>query len=122
MDRLFSTWIYSNLHNKGTDMKINPILSSGVKCDNPECDWEVRCSILKVFSYHNKPCPSCGYSPLMSNRHIIQWFFFVIFMFVAMIPLNLISRLIYHDKPKIIRVSTKDGGESYQFTEIKEDK
>jgi hypothetical protein len=38
----------------------NVIRISGLKCDNPKCDWSEEVSVDDYMSWIEKPCPKCG--------------------------------------------------------------
>jgi ssDNA-binding Zn-finger/Zn-ribbon topoisomerase 1 len=36
------------------------ILSTGLKCDNPKCDWNETIKVEDHKKWIGKPCPKCG--------------------------------------------------------------
>lgn len=48
--------------NDGEEMMMEAITFDvqGIKCDNPECDYEDMEADFDMEKFHNAPCPKCG--------------------------------------------------------------
>lgn len=47
------------------------IVSSGLHCDNPKCDWEDKTVIFdNLKAWVNKPCPKCGENVLTLEDYV----------------------------------------------------
>ena len=44
------------------------VKKSSIKCDS--CDWEKEVDWQEVKDWHNKPCPECGKSPIISDEDL----------------------------------------------------
>ncbi len=43
---------------------------TGLKCDNPNCDWtDTTISLNELSNYINKPCPKCGENVLTEEDY-----------------------------------------------------
>ncbi|PNX47164.1 MAG: hypothetical protein BV459_04945, partial [Thermoplasmata archaeon M11B2D] len=42
-----------------------------VQCDNSGCDWNKDIEFDQIPEWHNKSCPCCGHSPIVSDDDLV---------------------------------------------------
>lgn len=79
------------------------MIESGLKCDNPNCDWEDRNIIYADYkSWINKPCPKCGENVLTEEDYLRAETVRAVYKFVNSISPEQLSELASQISPEDI--------------------
>lgn len=59
------------------------LLQSGLKCDNPSCDWkDTTIPHTEYINHVNKPCPKCGENILTGEDYETAMYFHTVVDFI----------------------------------------